>query len=185
MHDGSTVYLRRHGNPDGPRLVLTHGNGLAIDLYYPFWSRLTDDFDIVVYDLRNHGWNEVSDIEKHNMPSFVDDHDRVMESIDRVFGDRPKIGVFHSVSALISLLSPTGGSGFAGRFLFDPPLCKPGRGYREMEAAATQTAALDPPPGGEDPDEGRLRLPARIRSPVLPRGARGAGSHGGDHPAQE
>ena len=142
MHDGSTVFLRRHGDPDGPRLVLTHGNGLAIDLYYPFWSRLTDDCDIVVYDLRNHGWNEVSDIEKHNMPSFVDDHDRVMESIDRVFGDKPKIGVFHSVSALISLLSPTGGRGFAGRFLFDPPLCKPGRGYREMEAAATQTAAL-------------------------------------------
>ena len=142
MQDGSSVFLRRHGNLDGPRLVITHGNGLAADLYYPFWSLLTDAYDVIVYDLRNHGWNEVGPIDKHNMPSFVDDHDRVMEAIDSEFGDKPKVGVFHSVAALISLLSPTGGSAFAGRFLFDPPLCKPGRSYEQMEAAATHTATL-------------------------------------------
>lgn len=142
MGDGTKIVLRRHGNPHGPRLVLTHGNGLAIDLYYPFWSLLADEYDLVVYDLRDHGWNEVSTLEEHNMPSFVDDHDRVMEAIDRFFGEKPKIGVFHSVSALISLLSPTRGSAFAGRFLFDPPLCKPGRSYQQMEEAATQTATL-------------------------------------------
>ena len=32
--DGKTVIrLRRHGNPQGPRLIMCHGNGLAIDLY--------------------------------------------------------------------------------------------------------------------------------------------------------
>lgn len=142
MDDGTFVLLRRHGNPDGPRLVMTHGNGLAVDLYWPFWSLLVDDYDLIVYDLRNHGWNEVGAIEGHNMPSFVDDHDRIAEAIDRHFGDKPKVGVFHSVSALISLLSPTGGSAFAGRFLFDPPLCKPGRSYQQMEEAATRTATL-------------------------------------------
>ena len=40
MEDGAVIFLRRHGNPAGPRLVLSHGNGLAIDLYYPFWSLL-------------------------------------------------------------------------------------------------------------------------------------------------
>jgi len=123
-------------------LVLTHGNGLAIDLYYPFWSLLLDDYDLIVYDLRDHGWNEVSPLETHNMPTFVDDHDRTMEAIDQYFGDKPTIGVFHSISALISLLSPTRGSAFAGRFLFDPPLCKPGRSYQQMEEAATRTATL-------------------------------------------
>jgi len=142
MGDGTEIALRRHGNPDGPRLVLTHGNGLAIDLYYPFWSLLADDYDVIVYDLRDHGWNEVSPLETHNMPTFVDDHDRIMEAIDQHFGDKPKIGVFHSISALISLLSPTRGSGFVGRFLFDPPLCKPGRSYQQMEEAATRTATL-------------------------------------------
>ena len=52
--------VRRHGNPSGSRLVLSHANGLAIDLSYPFWSLLADDFNLVVYDLRNHGWNTVS-----------------------------------------------------------------------------------------------------------------------------
>ena len=54
---GTVVTVRRHGAPDGPRIVLSHGTGLAIDLYYPFWSLLTADFDVIVYDLRNHGWN--------------------------------------------------------------------------------------------------------------------------------
>ena len=59
--DADTVItLRRHGNPDGPRLVMSHGNGLAIDLYYPFWSLLMDEYDIFMYDLRNHGWNGLS-----------------------------------------------------------------------------------------------------------------------------
>ncbi|MYG75701.1 MAG: hypothetical protein F4198_08970, partial [Acidobacteria bacterium] len=40
--DGTRIVLRRHGNADGPRLVLSHGNGLAADLYYPFWSLLED-----------------------------------------------------------------------------------------------------------------------------------------------
>ena len=59
VDDETVIYLRRHGNPDGPRLVLSHSNGLAVDLYYPFWSLLAQDYDLVIYDLRNHGWNRV------------------------------------------------------------------------------------------------------------------------------
>ena len=135
VDEDTVITLRRHGNPEGPRLVLTHGNGLAIDLYYPFWSLLADDFDLIVYDLRNHGWNTVSTLENHNIPTLVSDHDLIMEAIDGNFGKRPKIGVFHSVSGLISLLSQTKGSGFEARILFDPPLCKPGRNYFDFEEA--------------------------------------------------
>ncbi len=142
MSDGTVILLRRYGNPRGHRLVVTHGNGLAVDLYYPFWSLLLDDYDLVVYDLRNHGWNQVGAIEGHNMPSFVNDHDRIMAAIDHHFGEKPKVGVFHSVSALVSLLSPTKGHAFAGRFLFDPPLCKPGRSYQQMEEVANGMAMM-------------------------------------------
>ena len=55
----ASIFVRRHGNPDGPRLVLSHGNGLAADLYYPFWSLLEDRFDLILYDFRNHGWNSL------------------------------------------------------------------------------------------------------------------------------
>ena len=138
----TTVKLRRHGNTSGPRLVLSHGNGLAIDLYYPFWSLLMEDFDLAVYDVRNHGWNDVGRIEDHTIPTLVRDHDVVMDAIDEHFGPKPKVGVFHSVSGLTTLLSPTKGSPFVARVLFDPPLCKPGRSYADFEAAAISTSKL-------------------------------------------
>ncbi len=138
----TSIFLRRHGNPDGPRLVLSHGNGLAIDLYYPFWSLLADDFDLVVYDLRSHGWNDVGALAIHNVPTLVSDHDVILDAIDESYGEKPQVGVFHSVSALVSLLSPTRGGRYSALVLFDPPLCKPGRSHREFEEAATRTAGL-------------------------------------------
>lgn len=134
--DGNSVAtVRRFGNPDGRRLILSHGNGLAIDLYYPFWSLLVSDFDILLYDLRNHGWNTLSDRSNHNIPTFIQDLDRILGEIDDRFGAKPKIGVFHSLSALVSLLSLSSVMGILSRparavefealILFDPPLFKP------------------------------------------------------------
>ena len=124
--DGSLIVLRRHGNPDGPRLVLSHGNGLAIDLYYPFWSRLADRFDLIVHDFRSHGWNPRAPLETHHFPTFVWDNEHVARGIDRHFGERPKIGVFHSMSALTALYQALrAGPRFAALVLFDPPLSPP------------------------------------------------------------
>ena len=142
VDDDTVIILRRHGNPEGPRLVLSHGNGLAIDLYYPFWSLLLDDFDLMIYDLRNHGWNAVSSRQRHNVPTFVNDHDRILQAIDRDYGEKPKIGVFHSVAALTTLMSPAKGRGFSGYVLFDPPLCKRGASYEEFDKAAERLAAM-------------------------------------------
>ncbi len=142
VDDETVITLRQHGNPSGPRLVLCHGNGLAIDLYYPFWSLLVEDFEIIVYDLRNHGWNPVSSMGNHTLPILVQDHDKVLAAIDTRYGNKPKVGVFHSVSALVTLLSPNKGDEFVARVLFDPPLCKPGRGYVEFEEAATRLATM-------------------------------------------
>ena len=138
----TVIHVRRHGNPDGPRLLFSHGNGLAIDLYFPFWSLLLDDFDLMVYDLRNHGSNRVSSLLNHTMPNFASDHEVVVEEIDRWFGAKPKIGVYHSVSALSMLLTPTKGESFDGWVLFDPPLCKPGQSYLEFDEVAERVAAL-------------------------------------------
>ena len=142
VDDDTVIVLRRHGNPTGPRLVLSHGNGVAIDLYYPFWSLLTDDFDLVVYDLRNHGWNSVGRSESHNIARFVRDHDLVLQAIDRHYGNKPKIGVFHSLSALTTLLSSNLGSEFAARVLFDPPVCEKGPSCQTLNAAAERLAAM-------------------------------------------
>ena len=141
LDEDTVTTLRRHGNPDGPRLVLSHGNGLAIDLYYPFWSLLTDEFDLIVYDLRNHGWNTVGARQKHNIPTLIRDQERIFEAIDRHYGNKPKIGVFHSVSALVTLFLSTESNSLAAQVLFDPPLCKPGKSQIEFDDAVERNAA--------------------------------------------
>ena len=103
MHDDAMVIVRRHSNPEGPRLVLSHGNGLAIDLYYPFWVHFLEDFDVLMFDLRNHGWNPVGDFANHNLPVFVRDLGHIMDAIDRHYGSKPGIGIFHSITVLASL----------------------------------------------------------------------------------
>lgn len=150
--DAETIItLRRHGNPAGPRLVLSHGNGLASDLYFPFWSLLMDDYDLIIYDLRNHGWNKVGDIKHHNIPTLIHDHNCILAAIDEQYGNKPKIGVFHSVSALVTLMSTSiladpattsENSAFSALVLFDPPLCKPGASQAKLDEATAKTAAM-------------------------------------------
>ena len=122
MHDDEVIIVRRHGNPHGPRILFSHGNGLAADLYYPLWSGLTNRFDLFIYDIRNHGWNPVGDRLHHNIPNFVRDSRLIVESIGARFGPKPLIGVFHSLSAVVSLLHQEEADGFAALVLFDPPI---------------------------------------------------------------
>ena len=140
LHDDSITTVRRYGNPAGLRLVLSHGNGLASDLYYPFWSLLAEDFDLMVYDLRNHGWNQVGIQQNHNIPILMHDLDLVLESIAHEYGEKPTAGVYHSVSALISLLSFS--RRFSALIVFDPPLCKPTANEAEFDAAAERQAGM-------------------------------------------
>ena len=136
----TAIRVRRHGNPDGPRLVLSHGNGLAIDLYYPFWSLLTDEFDVVVHDLRNHGQNTVGPLEGHTLPTLAADHDLVIEAIGAEWGPKPTVGVYHSVSSLAALLAPSSGGNLDALVLFDPPLRRPGVLHEEFDDAAIDQA---------------------------------------------
>lgn len=140
LGDGAAVVVRRHGNPDGPRLVLSHGLGFAADSYWPFWSLLMEDFDIVVYDLRSHGWNAVSPLQFHNLPTMVDDNCRVLDAVDAAFGTRPSIGVFHSYSTMVALMHEHRTPTFAALVLFDPPIYPPGADLDEMEAVCQRFA---------------------------------------------
>jgi len=51
MEDGAVIRVRRHGIAGAPRLVLSHGNALAIDGYFSFWGRLLDRYDVIVSSL--------------------------------------------------------------------------------------------------------------------------------------
>ena len=134
MDDGTAILVRRHGNAAGPRLVLSHANGFAADAYYPFWALLADRFDIVVYDLRNHGWNSVGPIDAHAIPTFVRDNASIARAIDAHFGTKPRIGVFHSVSGQAAAIEASVAlDAYAGLVLFDPFICPPGSDADDRE----------------------------------------------------
>ena len=59
LDDDSTTTVRRHGNADGHRLILSHGNGLAVDVGYLYWSLLSIDVGLFVNELWNHGLNGI------------------------------------------------------------------------------------------------------------------------------
>ena len=120
--EDTVIHVRRHGNSRGPRVVLGHGSGLAIDAYYPFWSLLLDEFDVIMFDLRNHGWNDVGSLRDHNVLSFVRDHDTVLGEVARQWGAKPVIGLYHSVSSFAPLLSDKLAAHYVGLVLFDPPI---------------------------------------------------------------
>ncbi|MEQ8442644.1 MAG: alpha/beta hydrolase [Alphaproteobacteria bacterium] len=123
MSDGAVIRLRRHGNPEGPRLALSHGNGLAIQGYVDFWRLLLPDYDLILFDMRNHGENPLHDAENHHWERFAEDMEEIRDAMDRAFGQKPVTGVFHSLSAVTSVMHADRYPGrWSGLVLFDPPI---------------------------------------------------------------
>ena len=126
LDDGAIIRLRQHGNPSGLRLALSHGNGLAIDGYYPFWSLLCDRYELILFDFRNHGQNLTHNFEHHNWPRFVLDMEQIFAAIQEHFGAKRTVGVFHSLSAVTATMqSQRHGIRWDPLVLFDPPYYPP------------------------------------------------------------
>ena len=82
LEDGARIRMRRHGNPDGVRLLVTHGNGFAADAYYPYWRHLLPKFDVLVFDFRNHGQNVPVDAGRTTITrSSARDLERVVQEV--------------------------------------------------------------------------------------------------------
>jgi len=103
MDDGAIIRLRRHSAGER-RLLLSHGNGFAIDAYYPLWRLFLDNFEVVVFDVRNHGQNPRHDLASHHINRFVLDFETIHARIPEAFGAKPTVAVFHSISAITGLL---------------------------------------------------------------------------------
>jgi pimeloyl-ACP methyl ester carboxylesterase len=98
LDDGAKILMRRHGRIDGPRLLISHGNGFAIDAYFPYWRHLLSQFDLLVFDFRNHGRNAPVVPPHHTYEQLTLDLERVIEAVRTRLGDKPTAGIFHSMS---------------------------------------------------------------------------------------
>jgi pimeloyl-ACP methyl ester carboxylesterase len=132
LDDGAVIRLRRHGNRARPRVVLSHGNGFAIDGYFPFWRLLIQDFEVVVFDQRNHGQNPRHTEAHHTYQRIARDAAPIRAAIDRHFGAKPSAGVFHSLSAVANIHGDTEhGVRWEALVLVDPALNAPEGDARE------------------------------------------------------
>ena len=170
MSDGAAIRVRRHGNVEGPRIVLSHGNGFATDAYYPFWRYLLPDFDVIIFDQRNHGQNPFHP-SGHTQTQMADDMETILRAVETKFGKRTTIGAFHSLSATVSLLHAARfGYRWDALILFDPPLAPPAGHEPEAQEephrlqvdgrARHQLAGLE----GVEPE----RQPEQVAVEVLP-----------------
>src|SRR6202030_1673671 len=98
LDDGAIIRVRRHGKPDGVRLLLSHGNGFATDAYFPYWRQFLAQFDLMVFDFRNHGQNVPAVPPHHTYEQLTQDLERVVQAVKAEFGERPTAGIFHSMS---------------------------------------------------------------------------------------
>src|ERR1041384_2655355 len=101
MGDGAIIRVRRYARDGAARLFLSNGNGFAIDGYVPFWGPLRERFELIAFDFRNHGQNPVasSGRDGHTYAQMALDLERVVRAVRTEFGERPSVGVFHSMSA--------------------------------------------------------------------------------------
>jgi len=134
LEDGAAIKMRRHGNPDGVRLLVTHGNGFAADAYFPYWRQLLSKFDVLVFDFRNHGQNVPVTPANHHYAQLARDLERVVQAVKARLGAKKTAGIFHSMSARAAMKHAVEiGWRWDALVLFDPPNVPP-KGHPQYAA---------------------------------------------------
>lgn len=123
LSDGGRVAVRRWGGEKPERMVLSHGNGLAIDGFYQFAEALMADFEIVVFDMRSHGQSGPGAVTDDPWPRYVADIPEIHDAIQARFGEKPMHGAFHSLSSVATLLAQSREPRpWRSLTLFEPPV---------------------------------------------------------------
>ena len=141
--DGTVLSWRLFPNPTARvRLVLSHGNGLAMDGYEVFWRTLLAEFEVVVFDFRGHGRSQAGAAAAHHWTQFEADMQALCDALAAQGDARPLVGVFHSLSAVTSLRHlQRYGPRWDALVLVDPPLSPP-PGHTMESAHAREVQAL-------------------------------------------
>ena len=113
--------MRRHGRADGVRLFFSHGNGFTADAYLPN-AHLLANFDLVIFDFRNHGQNVPVVPPHHDYKQLTSDLEQVIQAVKMRLGERPTAGLFHSMSARTAMNTLSKSAGVGMRWSYSIPL---------------------------------------------------------------
>jgi pimeloyl-ACP methyl ester carboxylesterase len=123
---GAVALARRFASPSPVRLLVSHGNGFAIDGYRDFWEPLIADFEVLVFDQRNHGHNPPSPPGNHRCEILARDLEYVVKGLEERLPAKRCVGVFHSLSARCAMLQGLKSPRLLDALvLFDPPTVAP------------------------------------------------------------
>lgn len=123
LSDGATVSVRRWGPERERRVVISHGNGLAADGLWVFGRELLVDFEVVAFDLRNHGQSTPAGQPDMPWPRYIADIPEIFDAIVDGFGERETHGAFHSMSSACTLIAQTlTPRPWTSLTLFEPPI---------------------------------------------------------------
>lgn len=122
MDDGAPILIRHHARSGAERLYISHGNGFAVDGYRVFWEPLLDHYDVVLFDMRNHGRNPATGADGHHYAQMARDLTTVHRKVESRLGTSRAIGVFHSMTSRAAMKNATElGSPYDALVLYDPP----------------------------------------------------------------
>ncbi|MFM1814410.1 MAG: hypothetical protein RLZ98_1105 [Pseudomonadota bacterium] len=137
MDDGADIIVRHHAKPGKTRLYITHGNGFAVDGYRVFWQPLLADYDVVLFDTRNHGLNTPTGADGHNYLQLSRDLSTIHQEVTVRLGKAPSVGVFHSMTSRAGMKNAVElGSPYDAVAFYDPPSVPP-PGHPIFEAMRT------------------------------------------------
>ncbi|MEB8386726.1 alpha/beta hydrolase [Rhodobacteraceae bacterium KMM 6894] len=123
MDDGAQIAVRRWSAPKKRRLLVSHGNGMAVDAFYPFAEALFDSFEVIAFDLRSHGNSPRVPHPETPWPRYIADIPQIFEGIEQLFGTCETHGAFHSMASVSTLCAQTfKPSPWASLTLFEPPI---------------------------------------------------------------
>jgi len=123
LSDGARVSVRRWGQERDQRVVISHGNGLAVNGLWEFGRELMDEFEVIAFDLRNHG--ESLPAAQADMPwhRYIADIPEIFDAISDAFGSKKTHGAFHSMSSVCVLVAQLDNPRpWSTLTLFEPPL---------------------------------------------------------------
>jgi proline-specific peptidase len=95
--DGTKLYVGEAGA--GPTVLFAHGFCLNASCWHHQLRKLSDEFRVVVYDMRGHGQSERPASEDWSMEA----HARDLEAVVGAIGDGPVMIVGHSMGGMVLL----------------------------------------------------------------------------------